>query len=67
MLKIIGGIVVYGLAMFGFGVSLSRAHSRQRLRRGAFGLLSASAGGRFLCKSAVYDELPRCGSGMPRL
>ena len=29
MLKVIGGVVVYGFAMFGLGVYLQRAHARR--------------------------------------
>lgn len=30
MLKIIGGVVVYGFAIFGLGVYLHRAHARRK-------------------------------------
>jgi hypothetical protein len=30
MLKVIGGFVVYGFAMFGLGVYLQRMHSRRK-------------------------------------
>lgn len=33
MLKVIGGVVVYGFAMFGLGVYLHRVHSRRQEER----------------------------------
>jgi hypothetical protein len=30
MLKVIGGVVVYGFAMFGLGVYLQRMHARHK-------------------------------------
>lgn len=30
MLKVIGGVVVYGFAMFGLGVYLQRMHARRK-------------------------------------
>lgn len=34
MLKVIGGVVVYGFAVFGLGVYLRHAHARRKERAG---------------------------------
>ena len=34
MLKVIGGVVVYGFAMFGLGVYLQRMHARRKEEAG---------------------------------
>lgn len=34
MLKVVGGVVIYGFAMFGLGVYLHRAHARREQEAG---------------------------------